>query len=107
MKYTLHAMPRQLPLLALTAGAILALAGCATCTTTRLVRGFRDDYLEAEPGKDLIIPEDLTGVRITDAWPIPEIASEPSTRMFPTAAPRPEMLVARDLDLVEDSKARA
>ena len=45
-------MPRQLPLLALTAGAILALAGCRYMHDDKgLFVDSRDDYLEAEPAR--------------------------------------------------------
>ena len=60
----------------------------------------RDDYLEAKPGKPLVVPEGLASVGIVDAWPIPEIVEQPVVKVYPRDAPRPAVLVGRDFDAV-------
>ena len=60
----------------------------------------RDDYLEARTAAPLVVPNDLLDAKITDAMPIPEIAEQPITKVFPRKAPRPEVLVGHDFDAV-------
>ena len=83
------------------AGLILALA---SCRLTRDDKGLfvdpRDDYLDAEPGKPLVVPDDLAETAINDAWPIPEITPQPIVKVFPRRAPRPAVLVGKDFDAV-------
>ena len=55
-----------------------------------LIRNTADDYLTAQESKPLVIPDDMKGSRIQDAWPIPEITEKPLARRYPNAAPRPE-----------------
>lgn len=64
----------------------------------------RDDYLNAEPTAPLVVPEGLVGVRIADAWPIPDITPQPVSKVFPRQAPRPDVLVGRDFDAVRIQK---
>ena len=64
----------------------------------------RDDYLDAESAAPLVVPEGLVGVRIEDAWPIPEIVEQPVSKVFPRQAPRPDVLVGRDFDAVRIQK---
>lgn len=89
---------------ALGACLVVALALTAGCRLMRDDKGLfvdpRDDYLEAKPGAPLVVPDGLTGLNIKDALPIPEVAEQPVTKMFPHDAPPPTVLVGRDFDAV-------
>lgn len=96
-------MQRPSPTAAL--GIVLALAGCRYAQDDKgLFVDPRDDYLDAEPSAALTVPEGLSSVRIADAWPIPEIDTPPAAKVFPRQAPRPAVLVGRDLDAVRIQK---
>ena len=91
-------------LAALAAGAV-ALPGCRYMGDDKgLFVDARDDYLDAKPSAPLVIPNDLLDTKIADSWPIPRIVPQPATKVFPNAAPRPEVLVGRDLDAVKIQK---
>ena len=65
----------------------------------------RDDYLDAEPSKPLVVPDDLSGMRIEDSWPIPELANaNVAARLYPKRVPRPEVLVGQEFDAVKIQK---
>ena len=65
----------------------------------------RDDYLNAAPAEPLVVPEDLSAMRVADTWPIPDLANpNAAAKVFPKEAPRPEVLVGRDLDAVKIQK---
>lgn len=76
----------------------------AGCHTLRDDKGIfvdpRDDYLDATPGRPLVVPENMVAIRIEDTWPIPEVAEQAGARTFPRDPPRPKMLVGRNLDAV-------
>ena len=94
---------RRRTALALAALPLLAL-GLSACRLLADDRGLfvdpRDDYLEAKPGKPLVVPEGLASVGIVDAWPIPAIVEQPVVKVYPREAPRPAVLVGRDFDAV-------
>lgn len=81
-----------------------ALALTAGCRLMRDDKGLfvdpRDDYMEAKPGSPLVVPDNLTGLNIKDALPIPDVPEQPVNKMFPHDAPRPTVLVGRDFDAV-------
>ena len=60
----------------------------------------RDDYLNAQVGTPLVVPDGMADANIKDALPIPEIVEQPITKLFPRKAPRPAVLVGRDFDAV-------
>ena len=83
------------------AGLVLALAGCRLTRDDKgLLVDPRDDYLDAESGEPLVVPDDLMGTAINDTWPIPEIIEQPIVKVYPRKAPRPAVLVGRDFDAV-------
>ena len=87
----------------------LLVLGTTGCRYMRDDKGLfvdaRDDYLTAEPAEPLVVPEDLSRVRVADTWPIPDLANpNAAAKVFPTEAPRPEVLVGRDLDAVKIQK---
>ena len=100
-------MTPQRKAIALTAAVlVLVLTGCRYLGDDRgLFVDARDDYLDARPSKPLVVPDDLSGVRIEDTWPIPDVANpEAAAKVFPTQAPRPEILVGQDLDAIKIQK---
>ncbi len=83
-------------------GAIFALSGCRYMDDDKgLFVDPRDDYLAARVGAPLVVPDDLIGVHIVDSWPIPKIDQRPATKLFPHSAPRPDVLLGHDLDVVK------
>ena len=85
---------------------LLALAGCRYMRDDKgLFVDARDDYVEAEPSKPLVVPDDLSGMRIEDSWPIPELANpDVAARLYPKRVPRPEVLVGQEFDAVKIQK---
>ncbi len=87
----------------------LLVLGTTGCRYMRDDKGLfvdaRDDYLNAAPAEPLVVPEDLSAVRVADTWPIPDLANpNAAAKVFPKEAPRPEVLVGRDLDAVKIQK---
>ena len=74
------------------------------CRLTRDDKGLfvdpRDDYLAAKAGAPLVVPEGMADLTIKNALPIPDVVEQPITKVFPRAAPRPDVLVGRDFDAV-------
>lgn len=85
---------------------VLALAGCRYMRDDKgLFVDARDDYVDAAPSKPLEVPDDLSGMRIEDSWPIPELANpNVAARLYPRRVPRPEVLVGREFDAVRIQK---
>ena len=54
-----------------------------------------DDYIDAEQGPALVIPEDL-GVALEDPFPIPPIPAQQNARFFPGRPPLPDAIYAND-----------
>ena len=76
-----------------------ALQGCAWLNDDQgFIRKTADDYIDARASKPLIIPEDLHGARIQDAWPIPQIEERPLAKHFPGRAPRPDPIFGADAE---------
>jgi len=86
---------------AVVAGLLLGLGGCRVFRDDEgIFVDPRDDYLDAQAGAPLIVPEDMEGTRIADTWPIPEVPAQPAAKTFPKEAPRPKIFVGRNLDAV-------
>ena len=88
----------------LTVAVVLALL--SGCRYTRDDKGLfvdaRDDYVDAAPSKPLVVPEELSGVRIEDTWPIPDLANpNVAARLYPKRVPRPDVLVGQELDAIK------
>lgn len=65
----------------------------------------RDDYVAAAPSKPLVVPDDLSGVRIEDSYPIPTLANpNVAAKLYPKRVPRPEILVGQEFDAVKIQK---
>lgn len=91
--------------------AALAGFGLLGCQYTRDDSGLfidaRDDYLDARPSAPLAVPQNLSGVRVDDTWPIPELANPNiAADMYPNKVPRPEVLVGREFDAVRIQRLR-
>ena len=86
--------PRKAGRLALLAP--LLLSGCGWFSDDK---GFfvnrSDDYIDAEQGPALVIPEDL-GVVLEDPFPIPPVPVQQNARFFPGRPPLPDAIYAND-----------
>ena len=81
----------------------LALSGCRYMRDDRgLFVDARDDYLDATPSKPLAVPDELSGMRIEDSYPIPDLANpNVAARLYPKRVPRPEVLVGQEFDAIK------
>ena len=64
----------------------------------------RDDYLQAQVGRQLDVPPELTDARIVDSWPIPDVPDAAAAKNYPGEPPRPEVFVGSDIDAVKIQK---
>ena len=83
-------------------GLLAALSGCRYLSDDKgLFVDPRDDYLEAEVGRPINVPPDLTDARIVDSWPIPLARAPDAAKTYPGQPPRPEVFVGSDVDAVK------
>ena len=83
---------------------VLASSGCRLLRDdSGLFVDSRDDYLDAEIGKPLVVPESLDA-GVGDTWPIPEIAEQPGAKTYPVDVPRPKFLAGRNVDAIRIQK---
>lgn len=56
----------------------------------------RDDYLDAKPGPQLVVPDDLEKERLQDPFPIPPVPSQPNEAFYPDRPPLPDTIYSND-----------
>ena len=84
---------------------LLALDGCRYLADDEgIFVNRRDDYLQAQVGRQLDVPPELTDARIVDTWPIPDVPDATAAKNYPGEPPRPEVFVGSDIDAVKIQK---
>jgi outer membrane protein assembly factor BamC len=76
---------------------VLGTAGCGWLSDDRgIFVDRRDDYLEAEEGEVVVVPEDLNDESIGDPFPIPPTPAQSDAEFYPFKPPLPDAIYGDD-----------
>ncbi len=82
---------------ALGALALLVLGGCGWLSDDRgIFVDRRDDYLDAEEGSVVLVPEDLNDENLGDPFPIPPTPEQSDAEFYPFKPPLPDAIYGDD-----------
>ncbi len=80
--------------------AILVLASLTSCGWMNDGEGLiidpDDDYLDARQDSELVVPDDLTNLKDSDPFPIPQTPASGNPRFYPKRPPLPDAIYANE-----------